>query len=202
MRIARQQDELVCAMTSGALQVTAAQAILDGVPDEEMRVQMVRDVLRQNEQRRQVGRTRLTVEEIRQICRARRCQISARELAQAVTPRGSAELAVTPRPQAWEGAERKAASETTVRRHTIVTDCDLMEMRGRFSGLHVLDLLMEDPAPDDVRVFAALALDVVEWHGKVGAHRDARLPRFVRAPCAELSGPRVVDRLQALLART
>jgi hypothetical protein len=202
MRIARQPDLFMRAITSGALQVTAAQVILNRVPDEEQRVQFVLDVLRENEQRGQAGRARLTVDEIHTLCRTRRHPSSAGALGQVVTPAPQAERAMSPRLQAPEVARREVASRTTLGRHVTASNEATIDTRGRFSGLHIVNLPNEDPAPDAVQVFAALALDVVDWHGKVQTYRDAHLPKVVRAPCAALSDQRVVGLLQSLLAAT
>jgi hypothetical protein len=182
--------------------VTAAQAILDAVPDEALHVQIVHDVLRENEQRRQAGHARVPVDEIRELCYAHAYLSPAREPTTVATRAQSPERTASPRLRSPEGARREAASRTTSGRHATAPDDALVEVQRRFSGLHILDLLKEDPAPDDVRVFAALTLDVVSWHGKVQAQRDARVPKFVRAHCAALSNQRAVDLLQSLLAGT
>jgi hypothetical protein len=185
LRIAEEPKEIVAAVVTQSIQLEAAVKLIDVVQDAQQRVELVREVLQHNAQRRTVDAGPLTVRQILDL--AQHGTLDPVSLEQGANEHKAPDAAAT-------AAYAPDSGPPSLELVHIQTPT---KARAR-APLKIMHLLEENPEPTDVEILYALTCDIETWFSRL-IQTGVPLPRPLRRPYRMLSNPDVVDALSKLI---
>jgi hypothetical protein len=189
LRIASDPEEIVAAIVAQRIQLEAVDSLIDAIQDARQRVELVREVLRVNEQRRTAGMGSLTIRQILDLAQFGSVDAHTTEHERdAVDVCDVAERPTDGPATGWLGAQ-----------YALVPH-DMKPPLG--APLEILQLAAVHPEANEVEILHTVLRDTITLLAllrKVDPHLSI-LPRYLRRPGKMLLRPEVDDDLRDLLA--